>query len=95
MAENLDMLLSRPLPETPDNGFSGRVTAQIVLQQLRRDRFKTEIYTGLIVLGVLVLPFTPLGQMLARSAETATGMALIGLTAGAVFTFFTLKTARR
>jgi len=95
MAENLDLLLSRPLAETPDNGFSNRVIAEIALQELRRDRFKTEIYSGLIVLAVLVLPFTAPGRLLAASAATAGGMALVGLTLGAVFTFFSLKAVRR
>jgi len=95
MSQDLDLLLSHPLPETPDNGFSNRVIAEIALQQLRRDRFKTEIYSGFIVLAVLVLPFTPLGQMLAASAKTASGMVLVGLTVSVILTFFTVKTVRR
>lgn len=95
MRDNLNMLLSQPLPETPDNGFSNRVMAQMELQQLRRDRLKTEISVGLVVLAVLVLPFTAPGQMLAASAATVSGMTLIGLTTGAILTFFTLKTVWR
>jgi hypothetical protein len=83
MDERLDTLLSQPLAEMPDNGFSSRVMAQVEaeveLQRLRKDRLVTEIGMGLVVLCVLVLPFTPAGALLAASAASTIGMVLVGV----------------
>jgi hypothetical protein len=84
MADDLDHLLNQPLAEIPDNGFSGRTMALVELQQLRRSRLRTEVYVGLVILAVMVLPFTPLGAALSAAAFTRTGIALIGLAAAAV-----------
>lgn len=94
MSDRLDTLLSQPLAEMPDNGFSSRVMAQMELQRLRRDRLKTEISAGFVVLAVLILPFTVPGRILAASAASAGGMTLIGLTVGVLLTFFALKPLR-
>ena len=64
MTDDLDHLLNQPLAEIPDNGFSGRTMALVELQQLRRSRLRTEVYAGLVILAVMVLPFTPLGMAL-------------------------------
>lgn len=85
MTENLDALLSLPLPDMSDNGFSDRVAARIELRRLRRDRLITEVYVGLVVLVVLVLPFTPLGAAIASLAFTRLG--LITLVMGTLFLF--------
>jgi hypothetical protein len=79
MTEDLDRLLAQPLAEIPDNGFSSRTSALLELQRLRRSRFLTEIYAGLVVLAVLVLPFTRGGAALASAASTHVGIVLIGL----------------
>jgi hypothetical protein len=83
MSTDLDFALSQPLAELPDNGFSARVMAQLEaerqLKRLRRDRLVTDIAMGLVLLAVLVLPFTPLGQMLAASAFTPTGMTVTAI----------------
>ena len=78
MTDELERLLSRPLAEIHDNGFSNRVAAQMELQRLRRERLVTEICIGLVVLAGMVLPFTAFGRLLAGAAFTTTGIALAG-----------------
>jgi hypothetical protein len=84
MTDEFDRLLAQPLAEIPDNGFSSRTSALLELQRLRRSRFLTEIYAGLVVLAVLVLPFTRIGAALASAASTHAGTVLIGLGAAAI-----------
>jgi hypothetical protein len=91
MTEDLDGLLAQKLADMPDNGFSGRVAARVELQQLRRARFLTEVYIGLVLLAVLVLPFTPIGAAVAAAAFTPGGMALAGLIIGTALLVFHLQ----
>ena len=91
---DLDALLSRPLPAMPDNGFSARVMAEMQLRQLRRERLRNEILAGLVVLVVMILPFTGLGRM-AGPGFTQFGMALSSLALGAVLVFSARSSARR
>ena len=91
MTDNLDRLLAQPLAEIPDNGFSSRTSALLELQRLRRSRFLTEIYAGLVLLAVLVLPFTQAGSALASAASTHGGTALIGLATAAILLMSLLK----
>jgi hypothetical protein len=91
---DLDALLSQPLPSMPDNGFSARVMVEMQLRQLRRERLRNEILTGLVVLGVMILPFTGLGRM-AGPAFSQFGMALSSLALGAVLVASARNSARR
>ena len=80
--QDLDGLLAQPLADMPDNGFSSRVAARVELQRLRRERFLNEVYIGLVLLAVLVLPFTPVGAAVATAAFTPGGVALAALAIG-------------
>lgn len=91
MTENLDTLLSRPLPAMPDNGFSARIAAQVELQQLRRGRFLTELYAGLVVLAALVLPFTPFGRVMSAATFTISGGVLISVALTSIFLLSSLR----
>jgi hypothetical protein len=91
MTDDLDRLLAQPLAEISDNGFSSRTSALLELQRLRRSRFLTEIYAGLVVLAVLVLPFTWAGAALASAASTHAGTVLIGVAAAAILLASLLK----
>jgi hypothetical protein len=84
MIEDLDALLAQPLADVPDNGFSSRTAALLEMQRLRRSRFRTEVYAGLVLLAAMVLPFTPLGAAFAAAAYAHAGIALVGLTTGVV-----------
>lgn len=91
MIEDLDALLAQPLADVPDNGFSSRTAALLELQRLRRSRLLTEVYTGLVLLAAIVLPFTPLGAIITAAAYTHAGIALIGLATGAILLMSPLK----
>lgn len=91
MNDPLDTLLSRPLGDVPDNGFTNRVAAQMELVRLRRDRLMTDVCSGVVLFGVLVLPFTRAGEVLAASASTPVGMALIGMASVGTVALITLR----
>ena len=87
-------VLSQPLPPVPDKGFSNRVMAEMQLRQLRRERFRNEVLMGLVVLMVMILPFTGAGRMLAAPAFTQFGIILSGLALGAVLVLSARNSAR-
>jgi hypothetical protein len=91
MTDALDRFLSQPLAEIPDNGFSDRMAALLEVQRLRRERLRTEVYAGLVLLAVMVLPFTPPGQTIASVMFNAKGAALAGVTAGLLFLAWQFK----
>jgi hypothetical protein len=88
MRDDLDILLSQPLAEMPDNGFSRRVAdrvlADLEVRRLRRERRWTEIAIGLVVLAVLLLPFTGPGTRVMGFALSIQGAALLSLPLGAL-----------
>lgn len=87
MTDNLDHLLSQPLADVPDSGFAARMAVLVEVERLRRERLKTEIAAGLVILAVLTLPFTGLGQVLTHSLFTLTGAVLAGVLLGVAILF--------
>jgi len=82
MTDSLDELLSQPLADVPDSGFSARLAARLEMERLRRERLRAEIAAGVIILAVLILPFTGIGQVLSHSLFTLTGAVLAGVLLG-------------
>lgn len=82
MTDSLDRLLSQPLADVPDSGFSARMAMLVEVERLRRAQLKTEIAAGVIVLAMLILPFTGLGRVLAHSLFTLSGAVLAGVLLG-------------
>ena len=63
MTENeLDKVLTAPLPEIPDDGFSQRVLLRAMEERTRRERNTTVAIAGAGVLLCALMPFTRFGQ---------------------------------
>src|ERR1700744_4744990 len=76
MTDDLDTLLSAPLPDIADNGFSLHVAGKIEARELWRDR----LTWGLPALAACAIaPFIPLREM--TSTAVHLGPALAGSTA--------------
>jgi hypothetical protein len=85
--ENLDSLLTAPLTDVADNGFSSRVTARVIKTQERRAWFT--MLVPILALCALV-PFLPLEEfthavvrvtpVIANSAAISLALAVLILT---------------
>ncbi len=76
MMDNLDTLLSTPLPELPDAGFSMRVASKMEARELRNERLT---WGALALAAAMVAPFVPLRELTGTVAHL--GPALAGSTA--------------
>lgn len=85
---NLDEMLSQPLPEVPDDGFSDRVVVRV--QAVERHKMQAIVAASLIasILACLLLPMHAIiGDLAASLIQIATAP-MIGLaTAACVLTF--------
>jgi hypothetical protein len=64
MTDELDILLSRPLPMAADDGFSARVMGEV--RALRRRRFFVTVagFSACAVLALVLLPLKSIGAEL-------------------------------
>lgn len=70
MTVTLENLLSAPLPEVPDHGFSAKVMARIDAEQQRDTLLRT---IGMGVASAVVIPFLPIRQIVEALIPPLTG----------------------
>lgn len=58
----IDELLSRPLPDVPDDGFSARVLARVRTEQRRGWWRVAAVAAACVLLSVLLLPLDAIGR---------------------------------
>jgi hypothetical protein len=81
---DLDKLLSQPLPAVADDGFSARVTRRVRLEQLR-GHWKTAAAAAVcVVLMIAVLPLHAIGAALGAGLPQMAGSWAVGLAAWVV-----------
>jgi len=59
---DLDEVLSKPLPEIADNGFSHTVMLRVMERRARRMQLIGALAAGALVVFCLAMPFTAVGQ---------------------------------
>lgn len=67
MTNELDILLSNPLPEIADRGFSARVVNRITAEHLRRARVEATVAVVGVVAVLAILPFTDFGAAITQT----------------------------
>jgi hypothetical protein len=72
MTDELDLLLSRPLDEPNDAGFSARVLAGIGRMRARDDGIEIAAWALAACCVLVLLPMTAAGQAVALSASQLT-----------------------
>jgi len=91
MTNDLDTLLSAPLPDVPDNGFSLRVIDKIEARETWRER----LTWGLPALAACaVAPFVPLRELtgtVVHLGPTLAGSGALSLAAGIIILTLTLE----
>ena len=81
---DLDKLLSQPLPAVTDNGFCARVARRVRVEQLRRHWKTATLAAVCAVLMILVLPLHLIGAELGATLPLIAGSQAISLAAGVV-----------
>ena len=91
MTDDLDTLLSSPLPAIADNGFSARVAARIETRALWRER----LTWGLPALAACaVAPFVPLRELtgtIVHLGPALAGSTALSLAVGAIILTLSLE----
>jgi hypothetical protein len=93
MSKTLDELLARKLPEIADDGFSGRVMAELSEAILRRSRIETRILAALIIAATAILPLTNAGRQLAVALLSLDMTPMIAIAAVATLSYWYLERA--
>lgn len=73
MSDALDALLSTPLEEPADNGFSARIMMGVADMRLRQARREAALSLVVVTLLVLIGALTPVGQALGQVAQVLAG----------------------
>jgi hypothetical protein len=66
---DLDLMLSVPLEDTPDFGFSARIVARVTEMRLAAARRETVLALGAVILLFLVMALSPAGHAVSQVAE--------------------------
>ena len=91
MNSELDDLLSRPLPDVPDRGFSARVLAIIARRQIFEARIDAASWIALALAGTAALAITRVGRELAALALSLNAMAQMGVALAVILLVFALR----
>ena len=76
--KDLDTLLSRPLADIPDNGFSRAVLQRASSLRLRETRLIYAAYAASALICLFALGATPLGDAIIRAADVLSGTTGLG-----------------
>lgn len=84
MNDELDDLLSQPLPAVADNGFSTRVVARIAKQEWLRSMLSTATLLLCALALLLLVPVSGIEDTLARLAPAIAASLPLSIAAGAI-----------
>jgi hypothetical protein len=84
MNDELDDLLSQPLPAIADNGFSARVVARIAKQEWLRSMISTAALLLCALALLLLVPVSGIEDTLARLAPAIAASLPLSIAAGAI-----------
>ena len=84
MNDELDDLLSQPLPAIADDGFSARVMARIAKQEWLRSMASTAALLLCALALLLLVPISGIEDMLARLAPAIAASLPLSIAAGAI-----------
>jgi hypothetical protein len=79
MTDDLDLVLSHPLEEPVDAGFSARVVAGVVRMRARDEKIEIAAWTLAACCILTLLPMTTAGQAVALSASQISTSAAFAL----------------
>lgn len=88
MSDPLDTLLSRPLDEVADAGFSASVVARVTALRIRRARIEAAVLLCALAALLAVLPFTSLGRALEKMGTALANSSTMALMLGALVISF-------
>jgi hypothetical protein len=84
----LDELLSQPLPDVEDSGFSSRVAARLHAERRRRWWTAAAAVAACLVLAVLLLPLKAIGAGLGATLPQIAGNWAVNLAMGLIVLSF-------
>ncbi|HEX3673415.1 MAG TPA: hypothetical protein VHU87_04010 [Rhizomicrobium sp.] len=84
MSDDVDALLSQPLPSVADAGFSARTLARIDRWAFHNWLIDAAAVTVCAVMGFLLVPVPALGDLVARLTPQLAASAPVGLALGAI-----------
>jgi hypothetical protein len=93
MNSELDELLSRPLPDVPDRGFSARLLAVIARRQIRQARIDTASWIILALAFTVALAVTGIGRELAALALSLSLAVQVGVALTVILLAFAVREA--
>ena len=94
MTSELDDLLSRPLAEVPDRGFSARVLAVIARRQIVQARIDAASWVALALTSTAALALSPIGRELAAFALSLNAVAQMGVGLAVILLIFAANAER-
>ena len=80
MTDRLDTLLSHPLDEVADAGFSATVVAHVTARKIRRARIEAAMLLVGLALLLISLPFTAFGQKVEQMGMSLANSSTFALT---------------
>ena len=91
MNSELDDLLSRPLPEVADRGFSARILAIIARRQILEARIDAASWVGLALTSTTALAMTRIGRELAALALSLNAATQMSVALTVILLVFALR----
>ena len=91
MTSELDELLTRPMADVPDLGFSARVLARIARQQMLQARIDAASWIVLALAGTAAFALTPIGRELASFALSLNLAMEFGVALTVILLIFALR----
>jgi hypothetical protein len=91
MNAELDDLLSRPLPEVPDRGFSARILAIIARCQILEARLDAASWIALALAGTAALAMSRIGRELAAFALSLNAATQMGVALAVIMLVFAAR----
>ena len=91
MNHELDELLSRPLPDIADRGFSARVLAVIAHRRMIEARIDTASWITLALAATAALAISPIGRELAAFALSLNAATQLGLALTVILLIYALR----
>jgi hypothetical protein len=91
MNHELDELLSRPLAEVPDQGFSARVLTIIARRQMIVARIDAASWIALALVAAAALSLSAVGRALAALALSLNGLTELSLALTVILLLFALR----
>ena len=88
MNAELNELLSRPLPDVPDQGFSARVMAKIARQEMRQARIDALSWIALVLAATGALALTRVGREFAAFALSLNAAMELGIALSVILLVF-------